>query len=201
MQACAELTRARERDGVGAIAKETSAQITISDRKRRTAGCAEHARNVPPPDDFIDDVVVEAELMTISSWQVIVEDGVEDMGMVEERRPILEVRVKAGGVGAGIVLHGTDLVQRPREGVIHVKLQAMRRPLTESHRGRMIVGEIVVSAHEEREINLMIVESRQSKSRPVRINLAKYVSDGLADKSRCGLAGQTSGWAGATGTG
>jgi hypothetical protein len=182
MEAGAELTRARERNGVQSVAKETAAQITIRDRERRAASGAEHPRNVPPPDDFIDDVVVEAELMTISSRQVIVEDGVEDMRTVEERRPILEVWVKAGGVGAGVVLHGTDLVQRPREGVIHVKLQAMRRPLAESHRGRMIVGEIVVSAHEEREINLVIVESGQSKSRPVGIDLTKYVSDGLSNK-------------------
>src|SRR5579872_627189 len=73
----------------------------------------------------------------------------------------------------------------------------MRRALAQSDGGCVVVGKIIVRAHEEREIDLMVVESGESEACPIGVNGTEDVGDGLPQKCGRSLRSQASRWAGA----
>src|SRR5690348_17493987 len=48
---------------------------------------------IPAPDDFVQNVVVQVELLALARWQVIGEIGVEDMAHVVVRRPPVQTHI------------------------------------------------------------------------------------------------------------
>src|ERR1051326_2281739 len=71
-----------------------------------TAAGAEDARRVPAANEFVYEGMVTLER------QFVIEDAVENVRAVEERRPIVEMGIEAGGVVFRIVLNGADGIKR-----------------------------------------------------------------------------------------
>src|SRR5580693_7299662 len=96
---------------VDTVGERPASEVPADHWERQTAVRPEHARNVPPADNLIEDGIVETELVPFARGQVIVEDGVEHVGPVEQGRPILKVGVETSGVGTGVVLNASQLIE------------------------------------------------------------------------------------------
>src|SRR6185437_3461137 len=117
------------RDHVDAIGKWAASEVAADNSQRQPAVGPEDASDIPSTDELIEDAIVETEPVTLPPRQVIVEDGVKHMGAIKQRRPILKAGIKARCVGARVILHASQLIERLRESVVQIELQSVRNAL------------------------------------------------------------------------
>ena len=75
------------------------------DELGHAAAGAEEAGSVPATNELVHEPVMAFE------GQLVIEDGVENVRPIEEGRPVVEMRVEAGGVVARIVLNCANGVE------------------------------------------------------------------------------------------
>src|SRR5580704_4120356 len=98
--------------------------------------------------------------MRATEWQVVVEKGIEDIGPVKERRPIVEAEIVAGRVVFRSVLHCADIVERLGARVVQIEHQPVPVIVAQGDDECVVVGMVVAIAHEKIE-NLQVVIRRQ----------------------------------------
>ena len=108
----------------------------------------------------------------MSEGQVVVVGCVENVGAVKERGPVFILCVETRRIVAGGVLHGSDLVEGLREGVVRVELQPVPAAVVQGDEQGVVVGDVAVRPDEQVK-HAKVVKCRQAGEQAYDIHVEK----------------------------